>query len=488
MNKLHNKCNIIKRNVTGLLFVCVLLVTFMTGCGREKAKDLSEGFYVASVSMEGGSGRASVDEKAKIQVKDGVIYATITWSSPNYDYMIVLDQKYLNEAEFGECSTFTFPIQGFGVEIPVIGDTTAMSVPHEIEYTLTFTLTETDYEAISWQEEDMLSYATQFTVQKSEDYTQITIVDSGRILLVKEDMPVPVNIPKDVTVIRQPIDEIYLVSSSVVDLFRELDALSSVSLLGIKEEDLYIEEAKQLLFNGKIIYAGKYSAPDYELILAKGCDLALENTMIYHNPQVKEKLEGLGIPVLVERSSYETHPLGRMEWIKLYGLLLGKEEKANAFFEKEVSRIESIVTGEKNGRKIAYFSVNSNGVLTVRKPGDYIATMIELCGATYALSDVVVEEENALSTMNMQIEDFYKAAKDADILIYNSTIVGEIGCMEDLMAKNGLFADFDAVKNGAVYCTTRNFFQESTGLGKFMEDIYNICNDNEELYYLQKVK
>ncbi len=84
---------------------------------------------------------------------------------------------------------------------------------------------------------------------------------------------------------------------------------------------------------GQIAYAGKYSAPDYERILAAGCGLAIENTMIYHTPEVKEQLEQFGIPVLVERSSYESGPLARMEWIKLYGILLGKEEQAEQVFE-----------------------------------------------------------------------------------------------------------------------------------------------------------
>ena len=77
-----------------------------------------------------------------------------------------------------------------------------------------------------------------------------------------------------------------------------------------------------------MLYAGKYRMPDYELILSKGCDLAIENTMIFHDPEVKEKLEELGIPVIVETSSYESDPLGRLEWIKLYGALFGKEKEA----------------------------------------------------------------------------------------------------------------------------------------------------------------
>lgn len=84
--------------------------------------------------------------------------------------------------------------------------------------------------------------------------------------------------------------------------------------------------------DGKITYAGKYSAPDYETIYSADCNLAIENTMIYHTPEVKEQLEKLGIPVFVERSSYEPHALGRMEWIKVYGTLLGCEDKAEKLF------------------------------------------------------------------------------------------------------------------------------------------------------------
>ena len=73
-------------------------------------------------------------------MEGGKIYATIVWSSPYYDYMMVEDETYYNEAEAGENSTFTIPLEKLPCEISVIGDTTAMSVPHEIEYTLSFTL------------------------------------------------------------------------------------------------------------------------------------------------------------------------------------------------------------------------------------------------------------------------------------------------------------------------------------------------------------
>ena len=121
---------------------------------------------------------------------------------------------------------------------------------------------------------------------------------------------------------------IYLVATSAMDLFRAIDGIDNIRLSGTKENGWYIQEAKDAMEAGDMIYAGKYNAPDYELILNEGCDLAIESTMIHHNPEVQEKLEQFGIPVMVERSSYEPHPLGRTEWMKLYAVLLGKEDVA----------------------------------------------------------------------------------------------------------------------------------------------------------------
>ena len=132
--------------------------------------------------------------------------------------------------------------------------------------------------------------------------------------------------------------------------------------------------------------------------------------------------------------------------------------------------------------------MNSAGAINVRKPNDYIAQMIGMAGGNYALNDVIPEEENALSTMNMQMEDFYNAAWDADVLIYNSAIEGEITSIDDILRKNGLFSDFSAVKQKKVYCTSKNFFQESTGMAEFVEDIHAVLiGEENHLTYLKKL-
>ena len=106
---------------------------------EEAAETPADGEYSASVVLEGGSGRASVDSPAALTVADGKMTATIVWSSPNYDYMIVDGEKYLPTNTEGN-STFEIPVSALGTPLVVTADTVAMSTPHEIEYTLTFTL------------------------------------------------------------------------------------------------------------------------------------------------------------------------------------------------------------------------------------------------------------------------------------------------------------------------------------------------------------
>ena len=97
----------------------------------------ADGTYTCDVTLEGGSGRAAVDSPAALTVADGKMTATIVWSSPNYDYMIVDGEKYLPTNTEGN-STFEIPVSALDTALDVTADTVAMSTPHEIEYTLTF--------------------------------------------------------------------------------------------------------------------------------------------------------------------------------------------------------------------------------------------------------------------------------------------------------------------------------------------------------------
>lgn len=336
-------------------------------------------------------------------------------------------------------------------------------------------------------------YAEQFAVDYYEDgYALITIKDESRYLVVPEGHPVPEKLAEDIVPLLQPVNKIYLVASAVMDMFVALDALNQVRFSGMKAEGWYIAEARAAMESGEILYAGNYSAPDYEKILSENCGLAVENTMIYHNPEVKEQLEKLGIPVLVDHSSYEEEPLGRTEWVKLYGVLVGKEEEAEEAFRAQMEAFTSVSSGEVSNKSVAFFYITSNGEANVRNSLDYLPKMIEMAGGHYIFEDLKESGRDgnlASSTITMQMEQFYASAKEADYIVYNSAIEGELSSVEELIAKSSLLENFRAVQEGNVYCTTRNLYQSSMELGIMIQDIHRMLSGEEDdLTYLYKLK
>lgn len=348
-----------------------------------------------------------------------------------------------------------------------------------------------------------LQYAKNFTVDYYEGgYTMLTTkVDEEQFLVVPEGKSIPQALDENIVVLRQPIENLYLVATAAMDMFRELDGMGYIRFSGQEADGWYIDEAKAAMEEGSILYAGKYSMPDYELIVSEGCNLAIENTMISHSPEVIEKLKEFGIPVLIDYSSYETHPLGRVEWIRFYGALLGKDEEADEAFEKQVDILERVSEEKRTdtegpvGRDsladqtVAFFYITSNGTVNVRKTADYVPQMIDLAGGSYIFQDLGSEEDHR-SSVNMTMEEFYATAKDADYLIYNSTIDGEIQTVEQLMGKSEMLRDFKAVKEGNVWCTTNDLYQQSMSVGSFIEDLHAMLTrdrtrEYKYLYYLK---
>ena len=349
---------------------------------------------------------------------------------------------------------------------------------------------EAAWEELEFDRTMPLRYAQKFTVEYAgESYKRITINGDRVYLLVAEGAAVPEGVPAGVTVLQQPLDQIYLVAAAAMDFFDKLNAIDRITLSGKKEADWYITSAKDAMQKGSMLYAGKYSEPDYELILSEGCDIAVENTMIYHSPAVLEQLERLGIPVLVETSSYEPQPLGRMEWIKLYGALLDKEDEAEALFDAKMDSLSGVLEQEPAGKTVAFFYITSNGAVNVRKSTDYVAKSITMAGGEYVSFDDSAED-NAQSTVNIQMESFYHGAVDADVLIYNSIVDGELHSIDELVALDPLLADFKAVKNGNVWCLTKNFYQESLELSDLILDVHGALNDSPdgELRFLARLK
>lgn len=336
----------------------------------------------------------------------------------------------------------------------------------------------------------------------------------------------------ELTVLQQPLTTTYVAASAVMAPLCDLGAVSQIRFSGLREEGWYVDEARTAMKAGSMLFAGKYSEPDYETLLREGCDLALESTMIYRSPEAIEKLSALGIPVYIDYSSYEPHVLGRLEWIRVYGALFGHEEKAQQWYASERDRIRAIQkdaetssgeasqsgkSTEKSETKtsrnskneassigsssgsagtdttadlrptVVYFYVNSSGQIQVRQPHDYIPELLELAGARYLAPDMSSLGGSRKSNVTVSLEDFYSSCRDADYLIYSATLDRPLSSIQELLGKNALFADFKAVKEGHVYTTDKDFYQLSDRMADFAEDVHRMLQGQGDMHFLKQV-
>ena len=335
-----------------------------------------------------------------------------------------------------------------------------------------------EIEGLTYESTLELEYAKCFSVYRYEGgYSFIEIPESGNYLVVPENGSVPANLPEGTIVLQKPLDHIYMAATSAMSLFDAVDAVDNIRFSGTDIGGWYIDSAVEAMRTKKMIFAGKYSEPDYEMLISEGCDLAIESTMIYHTPKVKEMIEDLGIPVLVDRASYEEHPLGRTEWVKMYAVLSGKEEEADAFFKTQSDIISSLKDFDNTGKTVAFFYVNTDGSIVVRNPGDYIARMIDIAGGVYAFKDMSIDQDS--TSVNISIEEFYNTAVNADYLIYNGSIDSPLGSVSDLLKKDSLFKDFKAVKDGNVYTTGKSFYQATDIVGEMILDMHHMLTGEE---------
>ena len=335
-----------------------------------------------------------------------------------------------------------------------------------------------DIEGLTFVERADLMYAEEFAIDRYKDgYSVIYTAEGVGYLLVPNGGKVPENIDSSMKVIDTPVRNVYMAATSVMGLFDDINCGSAVKFSGTKSDGWYIEYAKNALENGDMLYAGKYSEPDYELLVSNGCPLAIESTMIEHSPDVKEKLDELGITVFTDYSSYEPHPLGRSEWIKVYGEMLGESEEADRLFNEQAEKLSSLDTSTATGKTAVFFYINNSGQAVTRKSGDYVTKMIELAGGENVFKNL---GGDGFSTVTLEWEEFYSTAKDADFIIYNSTIGGEISTIDELLEKNNLIADFKAVHEGNVWCTRNNLYQETMKLGTVISDFNSVFTGNYE--------
>jgi iron complex transport system substrate-binding protein len=177
--------------------------------------------------------------------------------------------------------------------------------------------------------------------------------------------------------------------------------------------------------------------------------------------------------------------------VKVYGTLLGREEEANAVFEREVEKIRALESLESTGKTVAFFYVNTAGNVVTYKSEGYLPAMIRLAGGEYVFSDLGGGDDSKLSSINMSMEEFYNTAVNADIIIYNCSIAAQLHTIEDLTSLSPVLADFKAVKTGDAWCTTESMFQQTDRMGTIIQEMNRIFSgtaDGENMDYLFRLE
>lgn len=352
---------------------------------------------------------------------------------------------------------------------------------------------------ISFIKAEENQYSKEFRIL---DYTDgfhvIEIPESGEAyLLVPEGSKAPEKLPEHMTVLSLPLEHIYLADTAAMALFHAADAVSRIRFSSIRQDQWYIPEAVDAMKAGDMLFAGKYSQPDYETLMLEGCDLAIESTMINHVPEVKEQLTELHIPVFTDYSSYESDPMGRVEWVRVYGLLSGKASEAEAFLKAQSAKLEELMdtdaasvsdadSGRTENGTFAYFYLNSSGQAVIRSADDYIPAMFQMGGLSYVFKDMKSPDRKTSITIGM--EDFYHTAKDADYLIYNGFLEA-LPDVEELINRSSLFQDFKAVREGKVYTTSPAFYQRTDAMADFIRDVHLMTEGKtDEMTFISKVE
>ncbi|HHT14837.1 MAG TPA: ABC transporter substrate-binding protein [Clostridiales bacterium] len=446
----------------------------------------------ASFTFTGGSGRTTI---SLTNLDETTGLATISFSSSNYTQVKIDESIYLNENPSGD-STFTLPLTVNGQTL-ISAETVAMSQPRWIDYSLylftdgtdatqmmgnsnkpektqapSSTIQQLNIDGLNYLGDMQLEYAHNMAIRMYEGGFRLIQTTNGRnYLLVPQEQTLPDGLPENIILLYQPLDKIYLVASAAMCLIDSIGALPNLRFTGTKIDSWHIPAAKEAMGNGSLLYAGKYSAPDYELLLSGGCDLTVQSTMILHAPEVQEKFKELGIPMFIDMAGLESHPLGRTEWIKVYGVLLGKEEAAQEIFKVQKDIVEALTIDATQAISIAFFYINSNGAVVSKPASDYIPALIRLAGGTYLGPE---SRTSSTASVTMEMEAFYALARDADCLIYNAAIDTAPKNMTEFLAKSELLSDFKAVKEGRVYAASGALYQSSHRFGDAVKELYDI--------------
>lgn len=321
-----------------------------------------------------------------------------------------------------------------------------------------------------------IKYATKFKVEYLDNNVKLVTDGANRkLLLVPKGEEKPDGYD-DAQVIKTPIDNVLLCSTVHTSLIRPLDVYDTVKCVTTYDVDKgHIDEINDRMKKESITYVGKTNAMDYELIKSKKPEVAfiIEKDVA----KVASKLEELEIPYVVEASSLENHPLGRMEWTKFMALFYNKEDVADTHMQKAEDTIKRVSEKVKSSDKpLVTAGMPYKGKVLVRRGGSYQAKMYDMAGGNYVFKDL---EKDKSANNTMSFEDFYAKSSNADIYVYEAMGTKRPKTIDEFVKQIPIMANMKSIKNKELWVSQPWWYQSVDKLDEIIEDLAAIYHPEE---------
>lgn len=356
------------------------------------------------------------------------------------------------------------------------------------------------------------TFAELFSIEHLKDenekaYSKIEVFDKEKKLdtswlLLPEGVDKVSGAPAGVNIMTfRDRQNIMVSSASTMALINAMDALSKVPMT-TADTTWRIQEIKDAIDKGTVKEVGKYSKPDYEQIISIGAEkhvtFAVFSTMLDSVPDVYDQLtKTCNLRIMRDQSSYESHPLGRTEWIKIYGEIFDMRDKSDAVFNGQVEILNettSKINVPEAERKtvLIFYTTSTKDTFYVRNAADYVTELVNLGGGKQVAEIGAGKSGNTKMTQ----ESFIQECSQADYVLYNWTS-GASGVKDESLqglidARLGdWFKDFKAYKEGNVWRTSNDFYQKMDKMGEMVADIYKMLygeNVSDTLTYVNRLK
>ena len=356
------------------------------------------------------------------------------------------------------------------------------------------------------------TFAELFSIEHLKDenekaYSKIEVFDKEKKLdtswlLLPEGVDKVSGAPAGVNIMTfRDRQNIMVSSASTMALINAMDALSKVPMT-TADTTWRIQEIKDAIDKGTVKEVGKYSKPDYEQIISIGAEkhvtFAVFSTMLDSVPDVYDQLtKTCNLRIMRDQSSYESHPLGRTEWIKIYGEIFDMRDKSDAVFNGQVEILNettSKINVPEAERKtvLIFYTTSTKDTFYVRNAADYVTELVNLGGGKQVAEIGPGKSGNTKMTQESIIQE----CSQADYVLYNWTS-GASGVKDESLqglidARLGdWFKDFKAYKEGNVWRTSNDFYQKMDKMGEMVADIYKMLygeNVSDTLTYVNRLK